>query len=501
MWQEAAIMMRTNDREWSDPQGVRLADLFPDARFIACDDVLALRCTADADDCGPGDVFVAHVTGLGDVDHDVARAVASGASAIVAEQMMATGDVPLCLVQDAAWAHARLCHALAGDPAAALRLIAITGTSGKTTTAWLTASVLAEAGLRVGVVSDLGCLDGEGLEAVAGPIEEPAAVAACLARIAESGCTHAVIEVSSRMLAMHALAGVACETVAVTNLATAHLDQHGSRDAYHEIKGRILDCLAADGVLIVNGDDHRLERLARRRLQQRDDATILRAGLTGGDLTATPIERSLFGQTVLLEAAGQSMPLAVGTPVASFIRDALVAAAVGARYGVPLDVAARGIEAAGSVAGRMERLDRGQDFATFLDRPTCGHALASSLSGLRRLTRGRLVVIAEHGLADALGGRRFASRAARWCDECVVAPDSIAADEADDAAIAAYAKVDRLLASLGDGDCLLILGDVPDDDPSHGEPCGGRIPLARVVDGWLQLAHPPRRVSGGRRAA
>lgn len=493
-------------REWSGDrnggQGVRLSEVLPDARFIACDDIVARRCTDDAEACRPGDVFVARMRGLGDDHDDVTRALARGATAMVAEHMVATAGVPLCLVPDAAWAAARLSHALAGDPGETLRLTAITGTSGKTTTAWLAAAVLAEAGLRVGVVSDLGCLDADGLEPTTGPIDTPAALAAALGRIAASGCTHAIVEVSSRMLADHALAGVPCETVVVTNLAAAHLDMHGTREAYHEIKGRILECLAVDGCLIVNGDDERLERLACRRLQDRADARILRAGLTAGDITATPVDRSLFGQTFLMEAAGHSVPVAVPTPVASFVRDALLAAAIGARHRVPLEVAGRGIEAAGSVSGRVERLDRGQDFATFLDRPTCGHALATTLSSLRRLTPGRLVVIAEEAVAEELGGgRRFANRAARWCDECVVAPDTIAANDASDSAIAAYARVDRLLASLGAGDCLLVLGDVPGARPLLDDPVSERMPLTRVIDGWLQLANPPVPHVGRRRAA
>lgn len=485
--------------EW---QGVRLSALFPEARFIGCDDIVARRCTDEADRCRPGDVFVARVAGLGDDHDEIARALANGAAAVVAEQVVATAGVPQCIVPDAAWAAARLCHALAGDPAAALRITAITGTSGKTTTAWLAASVLAEAGLRVGVVSDLGCLDGEGLEPVEAAIETPAALAASLARIVATGCTHAVVEVSSRMLAEHALAGMQCQTVVVTNLAEAHLDMHGSRDAYHEIKGRILECLAIDGCLIVNGDDERLARLARRRLNDRPDARILKAGLATGDITATPIERSLFGQTFLMEAAGHAVPVAVSTPVASFVRDALLAAAIGARHRVPLEVAARGIEAAGSVSGRLERLDRGQDFATFLDRPTSGHALATTLTGLRRLTPGRLVIIAEDAVADDLGGvRRFIRRAAKWCDECVVAPDTIAVEGAGDVAIAAYARVDRLLSSLGTGDCVLVLGGVAGSRSGGDDPLSESMPLTRVIDGWLQLAHQPTPHAAQRRAA
>ena len=138
-------------------------------------------------------------------------------------------------------------------------------------------------------------------------------------------------------------------------------------------------------------------------------------------------------------------------------------------------------------------LFRSQDFATFLDRPTSGHALATSLGGLRRLTRGRLVLIAEEGIAAEMGGPgRFVTRASRWCDDCIIAPDGIADDDAGDRVVAAYARIDRVLADLEEGDCVLVLGDVlPKGGPSH-DPADRRLGLVDVIDGWLQLAHPPR---------
>jgi UDP-N-acetylmuramoyl-L-alanyl-D-glutamate--2,6-diaminopimelate ligase len=487
---------------------VRLAELFPEARVLAGDDIVAHGCHDDPERCGPGDVFVARLEADGDGHEDVARAIARGVAGIIAERVVATFGTPLCLVADSAWAHARLSHALAGDPARSLRVIAITGTSGKTTTAWLAASVLSEAGLRVGVLSDLGCLDADSAAPVPADIEQPDVLADWLHRLASSGCTHAVVEVSSRMLARHALAGIECDTVVVTNLAAAHLDLHGTVKAYHALKARLLDHLADDGVLVGCGDDERVRRLLDRTAD-RGNATIA-AGLTAeADLTAVPVDRGLCGQTFLMQAGGHSMPVAVATPVASFVRDALLAAAVGLRYGVPLERIGRGLEAAGSISGRLERIDHGQDFASFVDHPTSGHSLATTLAGLRRLTTGRLVLVAEERLAAVLGdeapGRsgRFRGRASRWCDECLVVPGNMMADDAGDAAVAAYARIDRLLSSLGGEDCLLVIGELPARAGGPGDPAAEAMPLARIVDGWLLLANAPAPVRGRprRRAA
>jgi UDP-N-acetylmuramoyl-L-alanyl-D-glutamate--2,6-diaminopimelate ligase len=381
-------------------------------------------------------------------------------------------------------------------PEKTMRVIAVTGTSGKTTTSWLTASVLAEAGLRVGVISDLGCLDAFGMDTDAGRVEDAASLAQRLAGIEESGCTHAVVEVSGRLLAAGGLTGMGCDTVVVTNLAGPGRRQRDSRSADERIDGLILDALADDGCLIVNADDPRLKRLVGCCGRERPAAGVVTAGLKGGDLAASPVERGLSGQTFLLQAGGHVMPVAVVPPVASFVRDALLAAAVGVRYRVPLERAARGIEAAGCVSGRMERLDRGQDFAVFLDAPTSGHALAGTLAGLRRLTRGRLVLVADERIAAALGGEgRFVIRSSRWCDDCIVAPPDIAADEAGGRAAAAYGRIDRVLDDLEQGDCLLVLGDLRHCTGPRGRPAGGRLGLVDVVDGWLQLAHRPRQAA------
>jgi UDP-N-acetylmuramoyl-L-alanyl-D-glutamate--2,6-diaminopimelate ligase len=510
-------------------RGIKLSKVLPDATFFACDDIIAAGCSDDPDTCRPGDVFVARLTADGDGHDDVERALARGVAGVVAERIIPTFGTPLCIVSESSWAMARMTHAFAGDPGRTLKVIAITGTSGKTTTAWLTASVLAEAGLRVGVLSDLGCLTADDAEPVAADLSRPAVLADWLRRLREDGCTHAVVEVSSHMLAAHSLAGVACDTVAVTNLGLAHLDMHGTPAAYHAVKSRILDCLGPEGCLVATADDDRVARLIERRAVAAGKAGVITAGLTSpADVTATPVERSLFGQTFLVQAGGHAMPVAVSTPVASFVRDSLLAVAIGLRYRVPLERIARGIEACGSVSGRLERIDRGQDHATFVDHPTSGHALAATLSGLRRLTRGRLVVLAETAcaerlVADACGtdiARRefgwhehegqvedgrvattFNRRTMRWADDCLVVSGTFMDEVGKAADVMAYARIDRLLCSLGEQDCLLVLGDVGSRSQNPIDPDGDPLPLAAVVDGWLQLAHVPQPFTSERRAA
>jgi len=480
-----------------------LSELFPAARFFACNDIGFGRFTDRPDACRPGDLFVARCGDDDDGHEQIAAAIARGAAGIVAERMVPTAGVPLCVVPDTSWAWARLAHAVDGLQGSRLRVIAITGTSGKTSTAWLTASMLSEAGLRVGVISDLGCVDATTSEPRSVPISDARQLATWLRRIEQSGCSHAVVEVSSRLLAAHALAGVSCDTVAVTNLGRAHLDLHGTASAYHAVKARILDAVAPEGCLVANADDPLVGRMVSRYQQQNPSGGLLTAGLkTAATVTATPVERSLHGQTLLLRCAGVVMPVSLDVPVTSTARNAVLAAAIATRYRVPAERIARGLEATGNIVGRIGRLDRGQDFAAFVDRPSSGHGLARTLASLRQLTPGRLVVLVEEGLAEQLGGRdRFPRRAARWCDASQVVPRGIAAEQATSRDLAAYARLDRQLSRLRTGDCLLVLGRVPRLTPQPVDPDDGHMPLEAVVNGWLELSQDPAAGWSGRRVA
>lgn len=376
-----------------------------------------------------------------------------------------------------------------------MRVIAVTGTSGKTTTTWLSAAALAEAGHRVGVLSDLGCLAPGDPEPVASAYGSRFGLAAWLGRLAEAGCSHAVVEVSTAMLADDLLSDIQLDTLVVTNHATGRLAARGARAAAG-VPATAVAALRPGGVLVTGCDPE-----ARARLAQRLPAgcPMVTAGLADDcDVRATPVEGHLFGRTVLVSAGGQVAALALATPVVSFVRDSLLAAAVGDRHGIPLDVAVRGIESAGGVPGRVERLDRGQDAALFIDSPTTGHALAATLASLRRLTKGRLVVIAEEPLVKRIGGGRFGPLVARHCDGCIVAPVTVLADDPADADVAAYARIDRLLDSLGPEDCGLILGGVGRSGTRPPSP-PGRFALAMLADAWLRISQASAPV--GRRAA
>lgn len=479
------------------PSASRLSALLRRRRFIGCDDILFRSVTDEVGDCRPGDLFVARETADRDGHELISEAVSRGASGIVAERMIPTFGVPLCIVPNATSALSRVAEALAGHPSRRLRVIAVTGTSGKTTTAWLTASILAEAGIAVGVLSDIGCLDGESSMPVpAGrgdrPLDRPLVVSRWLRRLVLTGCTHAVLEVSRRMLTGGGLSGVRCDTVGITNLATSRSDAQGTREARERLKARVIGRLARKGRAVVNADDPRLRGFT-------GDRGGVFVGLSGHAtaVCGSTVDRSLHGQTLLLQEGGTVCPVDLSPPLASFARNALVAAGIAKRYGVGLTTVTRGLEAAGCVSGRLERCSFGQEFTAFVDSPGCGHQLTATLTGLRELTPGRLACVVSGRLAGQLStegciGGGLPPLLRRWCDEAIVVPE----DQQGPEALARFA---RLMDSLGEKDCLIML-DRRAIQPEPTDPSGESMPLALLLEAWVESSSIAESFRKGRAA-
>ncbi|MEI6163562.1 MAG: Mur ligase family protein [Planctomycetota bacterium] len=470
--------------------------LFSASQWIHCDEIMVSDMHDDPINCRRGDIFIARETGDGDGHDRVAEAISRGVAGIVAERMVVTGGVPLCLVPDSTRVFSAMSHAFYKYPADRLQLIAITGTSGKTSTTWTSASVLAESGLAVGVVSDLGVFDSTGYEPNPGNLEHPKTFSSILCKLVQSGCTHVVAEISSQMLAQQVLEGVTVDTAVITNLADAHEDLHGSRRAYHALKARLVHSLSPTGCLIVCADQRR-----GRSLRERWDGLSLSTGLQSPcDVEGTLLERSLDGQTFLLRIAGHVVPVCVPLPTAACARNCLQAAAVGLRYGVAIERIASGIESSANIPGRLERLNRGQAFALFLDQPTSVHALKSSLRSLRRVTPGRLILLIDRAFSKHCGQRGSESLidcASCWCDDAYLLRAPSLNGRCND-----LSGVSGVINSLRSNDCLVVLSDAfSGESGASVDSSAVRGTLIEWVNEVIASQNPPEGTFRPRRAA
>ncbi len=373
---------------FSTVEPVSLAGLLAGAEFKRAADIHLSSCSADSRTCRPGDVFVAMEGGSSDGHQFVAEAIARGARAVVTERELAV-EVPLCLVSDAREAYGHICQALAAQPSHSLKVIGITGTNGKTTTAHLLANILETAGARTGLLGTLGYHDSLEFENAELTTPTAPALADWLGRMVGHGCSHAVMEVSSHALSQRRVSGVSFAGACLTNLRRDHLDYHHDLAEYHHAKLSLFNDLSPSGTAVINADDP-ASVAAAPMLPGR----VLTIGIhQTADVTATVIERFKSEQTFVISAGKVAATVRTTMIGDHHIYNCLSAAALGLAEGIDLPTIARGLEGVSRVAGRMERIECGQPFGVFVDFAHTPDALAATLTALREVTVGRVLCV------------------------------------------------------------------------------------------------------------
>jgi len=368
---------------------VSLRELLPEAEILGADDIRVVRATQDSRRCQQGDLFVALRGSRQDGHAFVHEAARRGAAAVLLERPVAGCYLPACYVPDSRQAWARLCLALAGHPEQRLKLVGITGTNGKSTTALLAAAVLQAGGMHTGLLGTLGYYDGCQMEPAHWTTPPPHVLVPWLARMVSAGCTHAVMEVSSHALHQQRVAGLQFDIACLTNIRHDHLDYHFTPQRYRAAKRRLFEQLAPEGVAIINRDDPVAAELADSL-----DGPSITVSIDGpGEITATIVEQCASEQTFLLSQENETIPVRTRLIGEHNVSNCLLAAAVGRAYGLELPVVARGLEAVESVPGRLERIECGQPFGVFVDYAHTPDALAAVLDTLRRFTAGRLICV------------------------------------------------------------------------------------------------------------
>ncbi len=328
-----------------------------------------------------------------------------------------------------------------GDPAAALRLVAVTGTQGKTTTTRLAESALLAAGVRAAVIGTIGTrIAGE---EVATSLTTPEAtdLHGLFAVMRERDVACCVMEVSSHALVMGRVDGVVFDVAAFTNLGRDHLDFHADVEEYFAAKARLFTP-ARSRLAVVNADDEHGRRLVREatvpvrtyavdpdRPDRADRAHL--AGLAdvcmaepadwlATDVMAAP-ERSDFTVRTREDAFPATVPLPGGFNVAN----ALCALAALGEAGFDARAVAAAMGSAGGVPGRLERVDAGQRFLAVVDYAHKPDAVEAVLRALRPRTTGRLLLVLGAG-GDRDPGKRplMGAVAARLADVLVVTDDN-----------------------------------------------------------------------------
>lgn len=371
----------------------------------------------------PGGLFVA-VTGTNlDGRRFVMDAVKRGARVIVGHDLQPLPDVEMVEVPDTRAALATLAlrwHGLA-DGCGGLQLAGITGTNGKSTTAYMTRSILHAAGIRSGLFGTI-CHD-VCRRKIPAETTTPGALelASLLRECADAGARAAVLEVSSHALDQQRVAGLKFAAAAFTNLSGDHVDYHETFEQYQAAKAGLFASLAKDAVVVVNRDDPHHERMLRDCT-----AKVVTYGLEhDADLHATIAGSNSQGTVYRLRLEGRERVLENALVGRHNVYNALAAAGLARALGAELDAIDIGLRAVRTIPGRLQRVPCELDADVFVDYAHTDDALRNVLSVLRPLTRRRLIVVFGcGGDRDRSKRTRMAQAAAEFADLIFVTSDN-----------------------------------------------------------------------------
>jgi UDP-N-acetylmuramyl-tripeptide synthetase len=373
--------------------------------------VVLLDVTHDSREARAGSLFVAIQGAKFDAHSFIGQVLAQGASGIISERARPADFAGAWIeVADARVALALAAAEVQGHPSRELKLVGITGTNGKTTTAHLLAAVCEASGERVAVLGTVGYRIGDERFKAEHTTPEASAVQRFLRRAVDAGCTVAVMESSSQALDLRRCDALEYDVAIFTNLTQDHLDYHGTMEDYFNAKRRLFDGRlgARPRVSVVNVDDPYGVRLAEE-LREGGARVVTFALDAEADVRARDVEYTLEGTRFSLGAPDAESP--VRSPLVGWphIYNMLAASACGLALGYELETSVRAFETCAGAPGRFERIahDAG-DFAVVVDYAHTDDALRNVLATAREVATGGGRVITVFGCG---GDRDRAKRA------------------------------------------------------------------------------------------
>jgi UDP-N-acetylmuramoyl-L-alanyl-D-glutamate--2,6-diaminopimelate ligase len=439
----------------------------------------------DSREVAPGDLFFC-VSGFRSDGHAFApEAVRAGAAALVVERPLGLG-VPEVVVASARAAMAPAAARFYGEPARELRVVGVTGTNGKTTTAYLVRALLEAGGVQCGLLGTVkSVIGGEGRQ-VARTTPEAIDLQEDLRAMLDGGDGACAIEVSSHALELGRADAIPFAAAVFTNLTQDHLDFHADMEAYFRAKRRLFvpasdgDSLGAaaepPGVSVVNVGDPYGRRLAQDVAGARTFAVDAPA-----DYSATDVRCGFDGCRFTLSTPAGAREVSLPMPGRFNVANALGALAAVHALGVDLDVLVAALERGVRVPGRFEPVDAGQGFAVLVDYAHTPDSLENVLSAARELLepgaprfggaageRGRVICVFGAG-GDRDRGKRplMGEIAARLADVAIVTSDNPRSEDPE-----------------------RIIEEILDGVPAGGGEVGAQVDRAAAIGTAIGAARP-----------
>ncbi len=394
-------------------------------------DPVISRVVEDSRTVQSGDLFVARPGGKNNGRNFIAQAVQRGAAAIITDQphpVPANGSAVMIACDTPALALGWLAQAIHGFPARSMKLLAVTGTNGKTTTTYLIRNVMQKAGIRCGLIGTVQLDDGRTV--VESPMTTPGPVelAALLARMRDNGVRTVAIEASSHALSQDRLAGLDVHVAMFSNLTGDHLDYHGTMENYAAAKARLFESLASDAFAVINAQDTWAARMIRDCR-----AKSLSYGIDcPADFSCSTPSMYALGMRVSIHAPdGNILDLHTGLVGRHNVQNILCATAACWAVGISPEFIISGLEAGDVVPGRLQPVAppgvsrANMPFAVLVDYAHTHDALENVLHAMRPFTRRKLLcVFGCGGDRDVTKRPKMAAVAQRLADTIIVTDDN-----------------------------------------------------------------------------
>jgi UDP-N-acetylmuramoyl-L-alanyl-D-glutamate--2,6-diaminopimelate ligase len=400
---------------------MRLDELFAgdSGARVAGDGSIAVADLAyDSRKVGKGTLFFC-VRGEKVDGHDfAARAVEAGAGALVVEREL-EARVPQVVVGDARAAMAPVAARFYGEPTSELRVVGVTGTNGKTTTAFLVREILEGAGISTGLLGTVKQVVAGVEEGVERTTPEAIDLQATFRRMLDGGDKACAMEVSSHAMSLQRADAIHFEVALFTNLTQDHLDFHKDMEDYFLAKRKLFASLGP-GTAVVNVDDP-----YGRRLAEEFDCLTFSAEGVNADYVARDVSFDAGGSAFVVAGSAGEIQVRTGLPGHFNVANALGAFAAAVAMGVAPETAAAGLGRAARVPGRFEPVDEGQGFSVLVDYAHTPDSLENVLRAARRLTAGRLIsVFGAGGDRDRDKRPKMGRAGAELSDLAVVTSDN-----------------------------------------------------------------------------
>ena len=377
-----------------------------------------------------GSLFIAIPGLIFDGNVFIQEAVRKGAAAIVTDKPESKANIPTVLVPDTRKAMAVIADKFYDSPQNSLMMTALTGTNGKTTTAYMIKSIFDACGVGCGLIGTIEHIVGEETIVSVNTTPESPEIHSFLSRMIKANQNACVMEVSSHALALSRVHGIRFRAVAFTNISRDHLDFHGDFENYLDAKSLLFSDLSGDSTAVVNLDDPHSEHI----INVSRGGKVLTFGFNKGcDIYPVYFELKTRGSKVVLSTPSGEMNFALSISGKFNIYNAMAATGIGLVCGFPTDTIVRGLETLKSIRGRYEIIDEGQDFAVIIDYAHSPDALERILSSARELTKGRLISVFGCG-GDRDKGKRpqMGEISTRLADYTIITSDNPRTENPED---------------------------------------------------------------------